>query len=46
VKQERAPAALRPRPVWDSIALPRAFARPARFDFRPYAVTPDQASDE
>jgi GntR family transcriptional regulator / MocR family aminotransferase len=26
--------ALRPRPVWDSVELPTAFDRPARYDFR------------
>ena len=30
----RSDGALRPRPVWDSIDLPTAFDRPARFDFR------------
>src|SRR5690606_15653810 len=33
---EAAPArdALRPRPVWATISLPRGFVRPAEFDFR------------
>jgi len=28
------PSALTPRPIWDEVPLPRAFRRPAEFDFR------------
>jgi GntR family transcriptional regulator / MocR family aminotransferase len=28
------PSALRPRPIWDEVPLPKAFSRPAEFDFR------------
>ena len=31
---ERSSGGLRPRPIWDSVPLPTAFDRPARFDFR------------
>jgi GntR family transcriptional regulator / MocR family aminotransferase len=30
----RSDIALRPRPIWNSVELPTAFDRPARFDFR------------
>ncbi len=33
-KRRRIEGVLRPRPIWDSIPLPSAFARPVRFDFR------------
>jgi GntR family transcriptional regulator / MocR family aminotransferase len=32
--KRRSEGALRPRPIWDSISVSSAFAKPARFDFR------------
>src|SRR5207244_9334699 len=32
--RRRADGYIRPRPLWDSIPLPTAFAKPAEFDFR------------
>src|SRR6185369_4284684 len=33
-KRRRVDGSLKPRPVWDSITLSRAFDKPAQFDFR------------